>query len=127
MDLRAQLAALFGNQPRGLVINPLRASLQVQQPDSALVAQIPQETRPAQMAPQMTAPAEYADGPMNDSNIPPQLSRPAPRPQAPQQDTQGMDDLMMALQGGTTAGQNANIDDDTRTRALAFALRNAQQ
>jgi len=54
----------------------------------------------------------------------PRRGPPAGRP-APGYDEMAMDELSMALSGdqGITEGQNANIDDDTRARALAWALR----
>lgn len=46
------------------------------------------------------------------------------RARAPAYDTQALDNLMMQLSQGPTEGQNANIDDATRQRALVWALRN---
>jgi hypothetical protein len=46
----------------------------------------------------------------------------APTP-APGYDTQAMDDLAAQLSSPVTEGPNARIDDATRQRALAWALR----
>ena len=47
-----------------------------------------------------------------------------PRRAVPAYDTAAMDQLMAAIADGTYEGPNIRIDDDTRARALAWALRN---
>lgn len=78
-----------------------------------------QPTVPERDGPMTDADVEalMANGPMNDSNIPPQLSQPAPA-----YDEQGMQMLVDQIQNpeqGITEGPNARIDDATRARALA--------
>ena len=59
------------------------------------------------------------DGPMTDANLPAGIRARRAR-RAPGYDTAAMDYLTSPV----VEGQNANIDDDTRARALAWALRN---
>lgn len=132
--LREQLAALFG-----------RGEQAPQQPDSALVAQIPGGApRQPSMVNQVPtgAPGEQLDtygqvvdedalGAENEEAFITRqnedlVNRPAGRPsvlrRAPVQSGAELDELMMQLANpdrGITEGPNANIGDDSRARALA--------
>lgn len=115
MDLRSQLAALFG-----------RGQQAPQQPDSPLVAQIPTGSpdQPLDLAGQVID--EDALGQMNEEGFITKqnedlVNRPAGR-RAPRRDEAGLDALIMQLanpEQGITEGPNANIGDDSRARALA--------
>ena len=63
------------------------------------------------------------NGPMTDATLPSSITRPRPRPRhAPAYDYAALDALTAPVT--VTEGPNANIDDATRQRALAWALRN---
>ena len=116
MDLRSQLAALFG-----------RGGDQPQQPDSPLVAKIPTGAPGEMLTPEGQVIDENALGERNEESFVTKQNedwvnrshgRPAPRVQ----DQAGLDELMMQLANpgaGITEGPNANIGDDSRARALA--------
>lgn len=115
MDLRSQLAALFG---RGE---------QPQQPDSPMVARVPTGA-PGQMldlAGQVVD--ENALGEQNEESFITKqnedlVNRTHGRRRAPQRDEEGLERLIQQLQNpeaGITEGPNANIGDDSRARALA--------
>lgn len=115
MDLRSQLAALFG-----------RGEQAPQQPDSQMVARVPTGA-PDQMLDQYGQVVdENALGMQNEEGFVTKqnedlVNRPAGR-RPPIQDQAGMDALMMQLANpgaGITEGPNANIGDDSRARALA--------
>lgn len=115
MDLRSQLAALFG-----------RGEQAPQQPDSQMVARVPTGA-PDQMLDQYGQVVdENALGMQNEEGFVTKqnedlVNRPAGR-RPPVQDQAGMDALMMQLanpDAGITEGPNANIGDDSRARALA--------
>lgn len=114
MDLRSQLAALFG---RGE---------QPQQPDSPMVARVPTGA-PNQMLDQYGQVVdEDALGAQNEEGFVTKqnedfVNRSHGR-RAPMRDEAGMDALMMQLQNpgtGIIEGPNANIGDDSRARAMA--------
>ena len=115
MDLRSQLAALFG-----------RGEQAPQQPDSPLVAQIPTGAPGEMLTPEGQVIDENALGEQNEESFVTKqnedlVNRPAGR-RPPIQDQAGMDALMMQLANpgaGITEGPNANIGDDSRARALA--------
>ena len=115
MDLRSQLAALFG-----------RGEQVPQQPDSPMVARVPTGT-PGQMLDQYGQVVdENALGEQNEEGLITKqnedfVNRSAGR-RPPVQDQASMDALMMQLanpDAGITEGPNANIGDDSRARALA--------
>lgn len=115
MDLRSQLAALFG-----------RGEQAPQQPDSPMVARVPTGA-PGQMLDQYGQVVdENALGEQNEEGFVTKqnedfVNRPAGH-RPPVQDQTGMDALMMQLANpgaGITEGPNANIGDDSRARALA--------
>lgn len=116
MDLRSQLAALFGLGGQA-----------PQQPDSPLVARIPtgSPNQPLDLAGQVID--EDALGEQNEESFVGKqnedwVNRSHGRRHAPQKDHAGMDALMMQLanpEQGITEGPNANIGDDSRARALA--------
>jgi len=89
--------------------SPAQAPLS-QQPDSSMVGQIPENQPPQPQLPPQP---------------PPQIQRPRPpqmRRAAPGYDEAAMNELMMQLSQGDQSineGQNANIGDDSRARALA--------
>lgn len=115
MDLRSQLAALFG-----------RGEQAPQQPDSPMVARVPTGA-PGQMLDQYGQVVdENALGEQNEEGFVTKqnedfVNRPAGH-RSPVQDQAGMDALMMQLANpgaGITEGPNANIGDDSRARAMA--------
>ena len=115
MDLRSQLAALFG---RGE---------QPQQPDSPMVARVPTGA-PGQMLDQYGQVVdENALGEQNEESFITKqnedlVNRTHGRRRAPQRDEEGMEALIAQLANpdmGITEGPNANIGDDSRARALA--------
>ena len=116
MDIRSQLAALFGRN----------SDQQPQQPDSPLVARIPTGAPEQPLDAYGQVIDEDALGQQNEDAIITKqnedfVNRPH-RSRHPMMDTQGMDDLTGQLanpEQGITEGQNANIGDDTRARALA--------
>lgn len=115
MDLRSQLAALFG-----------RGEQAPQQPDSPMVARVPTGA-PGQMLDQYGQVVdENALGEQNEEGFVTKqnedfVNRPAGH-RPPVQDQTGMDAMMMQLANpgaGITEGPNANIGDDSRARAMA--------
>jgi hypothetical protein len=106
-----------------------RPQVQQQQPDlatllaqtqgSGLVNQIPTDTRPIQQAPQ------YADGPMTDEMLERAL-RGVGRSQQHSKPSYDYGAVEQFAGPAYTEGQNTNIQDDSRARALAWIAKQNQ-
>ena len=143
-SLRSLLSRLFGGWSMGAGQAPTIGGANALSPetvgrgrqamqDTMLAAQ---NAQAAQSPPMPAAPTDSQalaiaqnnmNGPMNDTNLPPAVVRPRRGPPAaPAYDSAGLQaliDQQMNPSAGITEGPNARIDDATRQRALAWALR----